>query len=57
MHVICATPGGRLAMTLSDIPFVSTYTAGGAGIALTSSLGRWLFGPATMETGHITNWQ
>lgn len=58
IHVIGTTSSGRLAMTLSDIPFVSTQAAGGAGTAwhLLEVSGVGAFGPAMMETGHITIW-
>jgi len=58
IHVIGTTSSGRLAMTLSDIPFVSTQAAGGAGIAwhLLEVSGVGAFGPAPMKTGHIKIW-
>jgi hypothetical protein len=58
IHVIGTTPTGRLAMTLSDVPFVSTQAAGGAGVAwhLLEVSGVGSFGPATMKTGHIKIW-
>ena len=58
IHVIGTTSTGRLAMTLSDVPFVSTQAAGGAGVAWhrldVSGVG--VFGPGKMKTGHITIW-
>jgi hypothetical protein len=58
IHVIGATPSGPFAMTLSDVPFVSTQAAGGAGVAwhLLEVSGVGAFGPETMKTGHITIW-
>ena len=58
IHVVGTTSSGRLAMTLSDVPFVSTQAAGGAGIAwhLLEVSGVGAFGPAPMKTGHITIW-
>jgi hypothetical protein len=45
-------------MTMSDVPFVSTQSAGGAGVAwhLLEVSGVGAFGPATMKTGHISIW-
>jgi len=58
IHVVGTTPTGRLDMTLSDVPFVSTQAAGGAGVAWhrldVSGVG--VFGPEYMATGHITIW-
>jgi hypothetical protein len=58
IHVVGTTSTGRLAMTLSDVAFVSTQAAGGAGVAwhLLEVSGVGSFGPATMKTGHITMW-
>lgn len=58
IHVVGTTSTGRLAMTLSDVPYVSTQTAGGAGVAwhLLEVPGVGSFGPATMKTGHISIW-
>jgi hypothetical protein len=58
IHVVGTTADGRLAMTLTDVPFVSTQAAGGAGIAwhLLEVSGVGAFGPETMRTGHITIW-
>jgi hypothetical protein len=58
IHVVGTTSTGRLAMTLSDVPFVSTQAAGGAGVAwhLLEVSGVGAFGPETMKTGHITIW-
>jgi hypothetical protein len=58
IHVVGTTATGRLAVTMTDVPFVSTQAAGGAGVA-------WhrLDVPAVgvvargfMKTGHITIW-
>jgi hypothetical protein len=57
IHVVGMTSTGRLAMTLSDVPFTSTQAAGGAGVA-THKLevpGVGTFA-GTMKTGHITIW-
>jgi hypothetical protein len=58
IHVVGTTPTGRLAMTLSDVPFVSTQASGGAGVAwhLLEVSGVGAFGPEKMKTGHITIW-
>jgi len=58
IHVVGTTSSGRLAMTLSDVPFVSTQAAGGAGVAwhLLEVSGVGAFGPAPMKTGRITIW-
>jgi hypothetical protein len=58
IHVVGTTSTGRLAMTLSDVPFVSTQAAGGAGVAwhLLEVSGVGTFGPEKMKTGHITIW-
>jgi hypothetical protein len=58
IHVVGTTADGRLAMTLTDLPFVSTQAAGGAGVAwhLLEVSGVGAFGPETMKTGHITIW-
>ena len=57
IHVVGTTASGRLAMTLSDIPFVSTQAAGGGGIAWhrLQVLGVGVF-EGQMKTGHITIW-
>ena len=59
IHVVGTTSTGRLNVTLSNVPFVSTQTAGGAGVAwhLLQVSGVGAFGPANMKTGHITIWQ
>ena len=59
IHVVGTTSSGRLAMTLSDVPFVSTQAAGGAGVAwhLLEVSGVGAFGPAPMKTGRITIWR
>jgi len=58
IHVVGTTSTGRLAMTLSDVPFVSTQAAGGAGVAwhLLEVSGVGAFGPEKMKTGRITIW-
>jgi len=58
IHVVGTTPSGRLAVTLSDVAFVSTQAAGGAGVAwhLLEVPGVGAFGPETMKTGSITIW-
>lgn len=58
IHVVGTTTTGRLAVTLSDVPFVSTQAAGGAGVAwhLLDVPGVGAFGPAQMKTGQITIW-
>jgi hypothetical protein len=58
IHVVGTTSTGRLAMTLTDVPFVSTLAAGGAGVAwhLLEVSGVGAFGPEPMKTGHITIW-
>ena len=58
IHVVGTTSSGRLAMTLSDVPFVSTQAAGGAGVAwhLLEVSGVGAFGPEKMKTGRITIW-
>jgi hypothetical protein len=58
IHVVGTTSTGRLAMTLSDVRFVSTQAAGGAGVAwhLLEVSGVGAFGPEKMKTGHITIW-
>ena len=58
IHVVGTTATGRLAMTLTDVPFVSTQAAGGAGVAwhLLEVSGVGAFGPETMKTGRITIW-
>lgn len=58
IHVVGTTSTGRLDMTLSNVPFVSTQAAGGAGVAWhrldVSGVG--VFGPEKMAAGHITIW-
>jgi hypothetical protein len=57
IHVVGTTSTGRLDMTLSDVPFVSTQAAGGGGLA-THKLevpGVGTFA-GKMKTGHITIW-
>jgi hypothetical protein len=58
IHVVGTTATGRLAITMSDVPFVSTQAAGGAGVAwhLLEVSGVGSFGPAAMKTGQISIW-
>jgi hypothetical protein len=58
IHVIGTTSSGIFKTTLSNVPFVSTQSAGGAGVAwhLLQVSGVGVFGPGTMKTGHITIW-
>jgi hypothetical protein len=58
IHVVGTTSTGRLTMTLTDVPFVSTQAAGGAGVAwhLLEVSGVGAFGPEKMKSGHITIW-
>ena len=58
IHVIGKTSSGIFATTLYDVPFTSTQAAGGAGVAwhLLEVSGVGAFGPAKMQTGHITIW-
>jgi hypothetical protein len=60
IHVIGTTASGEFSVTLTDVPFISTQAAGGAGVAwhlLEVSLpGVGPFGPETLKTGHITIW-
>ncbi len=58
IHVVGTTSSGPLVMTLSDVPFVSTQAAGGAGDAwhLLEVSGVGAFGPAPMATGQISIW-
>jgi len=59
IHVIGTTSTGRLAVTMVNVSYVSTQTAGGAGVAwhLLEVSGVGAFGPGPMKTGHITIWQ
>jgi hypothetical protein len=58
IHVVGTTSTGRLAVTLSDVVFVSTQAAGGAGVAwhLLDVPGIGAFGPAAMKSGRISIW-
>jgi hypothetical protein len=58
IHVIGKTSSGIFKTTLSNVPFVSTQGAGGAGVAwhLLQVSGVGAFGPGAMKTGHITIW-
>jgi len=58
IHVIGKTSSGIFKTTLLDVPFVSTQTSGGAGVAwhLLQVSGVGAFGPGPMKTGHITIW-
>jgi hypothetical protein len=57
IHVVGTTSTGRLDVTLSDVPFTSTQSAGGAGIAAhqleVPGVGTFA---GKMKTGHITIW-
>jgi len=58
IHVIGIAASGEFAVTLTDVPFISTQAAGGAGVAwhLLDVPGIGAFGPATLKTGRITIW-
>jgi hypothetical protein len=58
IHVIGKTASGIFKTTLSNVPFVSTQAAGGAGVAwhLLQVSGVGAFGPEVMKTGRITIW-
>jgi hypothetical protein len=58
IHVIGTTSSGIFETTMSGVPFASTQTAGGAGVAwhLLNVPGVGEFGPAKMKTGRITIW-
>src|SRR5438093_11815234 len=58
IHVIGTTSTGRLAVTMKNVPFVSTQAAGGAGVAwhLLEVSGVGAVGPAPIKTGHSTIW-
>ena len=58
IHVIGTTASGEFAVTLTDVPFISTQAAGGAGAAwhLLDVPSIQAFGPEKMKTGHITIW-
>jgi hypothetical protein len=58
IHVIGTTASGEFAVTLTDVPFISTQAAGGAGVAwhLLDVPSIQAFGPAKLTTGHITIW-
>lgn len=57
IHVVGTTATGRLDVTLSDVPFMSTQAAGGAGVAShkleVPGVGTFA---GKMKTGHITIW-
>ncbi len=57
IHVVGLTSTGRLVMTVPNVPFVSTQTAGGAGIAWhrlsVPGVGEF---EGKMKTGRITIW-
>lgn len=57
IHVVGTTSTGRLDVTMSDVPFTSTQTAGGAGVAShqleVPGVGTFA---GKMKTGHITIW-
>ena len=58
IHVVGTTATGRLAVTLTDVFFISTQAAGGAGVAWhqleVPAVG--VFARAPMKTGQITIW-
>jgi hypothetical protein len=58
IHVVGTTSDGEFAMTLTNVGFISTQAAGGAGVAwhLLSVPGIGAFGPAQLKTGRITIW-
>jgi hypothetical protein len=58
IHVIGTTVSGEFAVTLTDVPFISTQAAGGAGVAwhLLDVPGIGAFGPEKLKTGRITIW-
>jgi hypothetical protein len=58
IHVIGTTASGEFAVTLTDVPFISTQAAGGAGVAwhLLDVPGIGAFGPATLKAGRISIW-
>ena len=57
IHVVGTTATGRLAVTLTDVPFISTQGAGGAGVAWhrLDVPGVGVF-EGQMKTGRITIW-
>jgi hypothetical protein len=58
IHVVGTTATARLEMTMTEVPFTSIQSAGGAGVARhqLDVPGVGTFGPASMKTGHITIW-
>lgn len=58
IHVIGTTSGGSFETTMSNVPFVSAQTTGGAGVAehLLVVPGVGSFGWEEMKTGRITIW-
>jgi len=58
IHVVGTSATGRLAVTLTDVPFISTQGAGGAGVAWhrLDVPGVGVF-EGKMKTGQITIWQ
>jgi len=58
IHVVGTTSSGRLAVTMTDVPFISTQRAGSAGVAwhVLDVPGIGTFGPEIMQTGRITIW-
>lgn len=57
IHVIGTTASGELAVTLTDVPFISTQTAGGASLAthVLDVPGIGVFA-GSLKSGHITIW-
>jgi hypothetical protein len=57
IHVVGTTSTGRLKVTMSDVPYVSTQTAGAAGVAWhelnVPGVGTF---KGEMKSGHITIW-
>ena len=60
IHVVGTTPTGRLAVTLTDVPFISTQGAGGAGVAWhrldVGDPVNAIFPKEDLLAGHITIW-
>ena len=58
IHVVGTTATGRLKVTMTDVPFVSIQSAGGAGVARHTLIvpGIGTFGPEFMKSGQITIW-
>lgn len=60
IHVVGTTATGRLAVTLTDVPFISTQGAGGAGVAWhrldVGDPVNAVFPQEDLIAGHITIW-